>query len=130
MATKTRKNSTKTWVGSIVARFDGTIAEQPLAAANKAVLAGLGLATQFRTNVEAKYNDFANDGEKVRDQIEGSIDGLQNRVLGQVKSRRDQVEKAAESAINTVLGYSPIARSSDIEKLNVKLDKVLLQVAK
>jgi polyhydroxyalkanoate synthesis regulator phasin len=130
MAKKTAKNSTKTWVGSVVARFDGTIAEQPLAAANKAVLAGLGFATQFQTNVETKYDEFAHDGEKVRDQIEGSLESLQKRVFGQVKSRRDEFAKGAESALNTVLGYAPIARSSDIDKLNAKIDKVLLQVAK
>ncbi|MCH9696265.1 MAG: hypothetical protein K0U72_17245 [Gammaproteobacteria bacterium] len=130
MATKRTKNSTKTWIGSVVARFDGTIAEQPLAAANKALLAGLGFATQLQTTVEAKYDDLANDGEKVRDQIEESIEGAQKRVLGRVKSRREQVSKGAESALNRVLSFAPIARSSDIDKLNAKLDKVLLQVAK
>ena len=130
MAAKKKTNSKKTRVSLIVDRFDGTIVEQPLAVANKAVLASLGFATQIRTDFEEKYNDLARDGEKVRNEVENSIENLQGRVSKQVKTARKQVEKRVASAFNMVLDYSRIAKSSDVEKLNTKLDKVLLQVAK
>ena len=130
MAAKKKTNSKKTRVSSIVDRFDGTIVEQPLAVANKAVLASLGFATQIRIDFEEKYNDLAKDGEKVRNEVENSIENLQGRVSKQVKTARKQVEKRVASAFNRVLDYSRIAKSSDVEKLNTKLDKVLLQVAK
>jgi len=130
MATKRKTKTNKTWISAVEDRFQGTVVEQPIAVANKAMLAGLGFATQFRANFEAKYDEFAVDGEKVRDQVENSIQGLQNRVAGRVKSRRKQVVKGVESAVNTVLDYTPVAKSSDIKKLNTKLDKVLLKVAK
>lgn len=130
MAAKKKTNSKKTRVSSIVDRFDGTIVEQPLAVANKAVLASLGFATQIRTDFEEKYNNLAKDGEKVRNEVENSIENLQGRVSKQVKTARKQVEKRVASAFNRVLDYSRIAKSSDVDKLNTKLDKVLLQVAK
>ena len=127
----TKKTRTKkTRASSIIDPFEGTIIERPIAAANRAALAGLGLATQLRTSVEVKYDDFARDGEKVRNQIEGSIGGLQNRISGQVKKSRSQVEKRVADTLNTILAYSPIATSSDVDKLNTKLDKALLQLAK
>lgn len=130
MAAKKKARSKKTLVSSIVSRFDGTIAEQPLAAANKAVLASLGFATQFQADIQEKYDDLAKDGETVRDRVEDSIGSLQGRMEGQLKSKRNQVRKGVSSAFNTILDFSPVAKSSDIDKLNTKIDKVLLQVAK
>lgn len=130
MVAKKKARSKETLVSSIVDRFDGTIVEQPIAAANKAVLAGLGLAKQFQADLQKKYDDLVIDGETVRDQVEGSIENLQSRVVGQIKSKRNQVEKGVTSAFGAILDYAPVAKTSDIEKLNHKLDKVLSQVAR
>ncbi len=115
---------------SIVDRFEGTIVEQPIIVANKAFLAGLGLASQVQSDFDAKFEALAKDGEKVRNQAQNSLDSLSNRVLKQVKETRKQVSKRAESAVKTVLEYSPVATTSDLRKLNSKLDKLLAQVAK
>lgn len=129
MAAKKKADAKKTLLSSIVDRFDGTIVEQPLASANKAVLASLGLATRYQASFQVKFDDLAKDGEKVRNQVEDSVGILQDQVVGQLKSKRNQVAKGVASAFNTILDYSPIAKSSDIAKLNTKLDKVLLKVA-
>ncbi len=130
MPAKKKARSKETLVSSIVDRFDGTIVEHPIAVANKAVLAGLGFAKQFQADLQEKYDDLAKDGEIVRDQVEDTIGNLQGRVVGQLKSKRKQVEKGVTSAFGTLLDYAPVAKTSDIEKLNHKLDKVLLQVAR
>jgi polyhydroxyalkanoate synthesis regulator phasin len=129
MAVKKKARSKDTLVSSIVDQFDGTIAEHPIAVAHKAVLKGLGLAKQFQADLQEKYDDLAKDGEIVRDRVEDSIGSLQSRVVGQLKSKRAQVEKGVTSAVRAILDYAPVAKSSDIEKLNHKLDKVLSQVA-
>jgi polyhydroxyalkanoate synthesis regulator phasin len=126
--TKTRKSTSK--VGSIVDRFEGTIIEQPIVIANKTFLAGLGLASQVQTEFDAKFEELAKDGAKVRSEARGSIDSMSDRLMKQVDETRKQVSKRAESAMKTVLEYSPVATTSDLKKLNRKLDKVLAQMAK
>ena len=115
---------------SIVDRFEGTIVERPIIIANKAFLAGLGLASQAQSDFDKKFDALAKDGEKVRDQAQDSFEDLNDRVIKRVKATRKEVTKRAESAVNTVLEYSPIATTSDLKKLDRKLDKVLAQVAK
>jgi polyhydroxyalkanoate synthesis regulator phasin len=130
MAAKKKARAKETLLSSIVDRFDGTIVEHPIAVANKALLAGLGLVKQYQADLQGKYDDLAKDGETVRDQVEDSIGSLQSRVVGQLKSKRNQVEKSVTSAFGAILDYAPVAKTSDIEKLNHKLDKVLSQVAR
>ena len=115
---------------SIVDRFEGTIVERPIIIANKAFLAGLGFASQAQSDFDKKFDALAKDGEKVRDQAKDSFEDLNDRVIKRVKATRKEVTKRAESAVNTVLEYSPIATTSDLKKLDRKLDKVLAQVAK
>ena len=115
---------------SIVDRFEGTIVERPIIIANKAFLAGLGLASQAQSDFDTKFEALAKDGEKVRNQAQDSLDDFGDRVVKQVKATRKQVTKRAESAVKTVLEYSPVATSADLKKLDRKLNKVLEQIAK
>lgn len=115
---------------SIVDRFEGTIVERPIIIANKAFLAGLGLASQAQSDFDAKFEALAKDGEKVRNQAQDSFDDFGDRVVKQVKATRKQVTKRAESAVKTVLEYSPVATTADLKKLDRKLSKVLEQIAK
>lgn len=130
MPAQKKARKSKTQAQSIVDRFEGTIVEQPIIVANKAFLAGLGFASQVQSDFDAKFEALAKDGEKVRNQAQNSFDSLSDRVLKQVNVTRKQVSKRAESAVNTVLEYSPVATTSDLKKLNSKLDKLLAQVAK
>ena len=126
--TKTRKSTSK--VESIVDRFEGTIIEQPIVIANKTFLAGLGLASQVQSDFDAKFEELAKDGAKVRKEARGSLDSMSDRLMKQVDETRKEVSKRAETAMNTVLEYSPVATTSDLKKLNRKLDKVLAEMAK
>ena len=124
MATKKTANTT------IVDRFKDTFVEQPVTVVNKTFLAGLGLAKQFQSGFEAKFNELAKDGAAVRNQAQKSADGLRDDVTSRFTTVRKDVGKRFESVVDTVLGYSPIATTDDVNKLNRKLDKVLAQVAK
>lgn len=130
MAAQKTATKLKAQAKSIVDRFEGTIVERPIIIANKAFLAGLGLASQAQSDFDKKFDALAKDGEKVRDQAQDSFEDLNDRVIKRVKATRKEVTKRAETAVNTVLEYSPIATSSDLRKLDRKLDKVLAQVAK
>lgn len=115
---------------SVVERFEGTIVEQPIVIVNKTFLAGLGLATKFQSDFEAKFDELAEDGEKVRNKAQNSAVSYRDQVIGRFKTAQKKVTKRVESAVNTVLDYSPVATTDDIKKLNAKLDKVLGQIAK
>lgn len=130
MAAQKTATKLKAQAKSIVDRFEGTIVERPIIIANKAFLAGLGLASQAQSDFDKKFDALAKDGAKVRDQAQDSFEDLNDRVIKRVKATRKEVTKRAESAVNTVLEYSPIATTSDLKKLDRKLDKVLAQVAK
>ncbi len=134
MAAKKTAKSKTTKTPTIVDRFEGTIVEKPIVIANKTFLAGLGLLEQARSDFEAKFEAYAKDGQKLRKQVsketEGSISSLRNQVETRVKSTRDQIAKRVESAVSTILEYTPVATTGDIEKLNKKLDQVLVRVAK
>ena len=130
MAAQKTATKLKAQAKSIVDRFEGTIVEQPIIIANKAFLAGLGLASQAQSDFDKKFDALAKEGEKVRDQAQDSFENMNDRVIKQVKATRKEVTKRAESAVQTVLDYSPVATTSDLKKLDRKLDKVLAQVAK
>jgi polyhydroxyalkanoate synthesis regulator phasin len=130
MAAQKTATKLKTQAKSLVDRFEGTIVERPIIIANKAFLAGLGFASQAQSDFDKKFDALAKDGEKVRDQAQDSFEDLNDRVIKRVNSTRKEVTKRAESVVNTVLEYSPIATTSDLKKLDRKLDKVLAQVAK
>lgn len=132
-AKKTAKRKT-TKNPAIVDRFEGTVVEKPIVIANKAFLASLSLFDQARSDFEAKFEAFAKDGKKLRKQVrnetKSSVSSLRDQVETRVKSTRDQIAKRVESAVSTILDHSPVATTGDIEKLNKKLDKVLVRVAK
>ena len=115
---------------TFVDRFKDTFVEQPVTVVNKTFLAGLGLAKQFQSGFEAKFNELAKDGAAVRNQAQKSANGLRDDVTSRFTTVRKDVGKRFESVVDTVLDYSPIATTDDVNKLNRKLDKVLAQVAK
>ena len=125
---KTRKSDARTW--SIVDRFEGTIVERPIVIANKTFLAGIGFASKVQSDFEAKFEELAKSGEKVRREARGNLDNLGERLRKQVEAKRKEVAKRAESTLKTVLDYSPVATTSDLKKLERKLDKVLAEVAR
>jgi len=125
---KTRKAELQ--AKSIVDRFEGTIVEQPIIIANKAFLAGLGFASQVQSDFDAKFEELAKEGEKVRKQGRGSFDSLSDRVFKEIEARRKEVTKRAESAVKTVLEHTPVATTNELKKLDRKLDKVLAEIAK
>ena len=130
MAAQKKARTLQAQSQSLVDRFDGTIIEQPIIVANKAFLAGLGFASQLQSDFDAKFEALAKDGEKVRNEAQNSFESLSDRLLQQVDATRKQVSKRAGAAVSTVLEYSPVATTSDLKKLNRKLDKVLAQVTK
>ena len=134
MAAKKRSKSKTKRTPEIVTRFEGTIVEKPIVIANKTFLASLGLFEQARSEFGAKFDAYAKDGRKlqkqVRNETENTISSLRERVESRVKVARDQAARRVESAVTTVLEYTPVATTGDIEKLNKKLDKVLVRVAK
>jgi len=84
----------------------------------------------FVDRFELKFESLAKDGEKVRDQAQESLQEIGDRVIRQVKATRKAVTKRAESAVKTVLDYSPVATTSDLKKLERKLNRTLAQIAK
>jgi len=125
---KTRKTDGR--AESIVARFEGTIVERPIIIANKTFLAGIGFASKMQSDFEAKFDELAKSGEKVRREARGNLDSLSERLLKQVEAKRKEVAKRAESTMKTVLDYTPVATTNDLKKLERKLDKVLAEVAR
>lgn len=134
MAARKKASRKTTKSPTIVDRFEGTIVEKPIVIANKTFLASLGLFEQARSDFEKKFEAYAKDGQKLRKQVksetESSISNLRGQVETRVKSTRDQIAKRVESAVATILEYTPVATTGDIEKLNKKLDQVLVRVAK
>ena len=117
-------------VKSFVARLDGTMLEQPIANVNKTFLAGIGLADQFRSGFETKFNELVVDGEKARDRAQKSAAEWRKQASSNAETARKNVSKRVEFAVEKLLGYSPVATSSDVDRLNAKLDKVLATIAK
>lgn len=129
--TETKKTrTTESLAQSIVDRFEGTIIERPIIIANKTFLAGLGLASQVQSDFDAKFEELAKEGAKVRKQGRSSLDSMSDRVRKEFEAKRKEVTKRTESAMKTVLEYSPVATTSELKKLERKLDKVLAEVAK
>jgi len=115
---------------SLVDRFEGTIVEKPIVLANKTVLAGLGLATRLQNDFEAKFDEFAQDGAKVRSEAVKSASELRTDIESRIGTARKNLGKRVETAVEVVLDYAPIATTDDVAKLNKKLDKVLVSIAK
>lgn len=134
MAVKKTAKSKSMKTPTIVDRFEGTIVEKPIVVANKTFLASIGLLEQARNDFEAKFEAYAKDGQKLRKQVTketgSSISSLRSQFETRVKSTRDQIARRVESTVSKILEYTPVATTGDIEKLNKKLDQVLVRVAK
>lgn len=115
---------------TIVERLGDTVVGQPIAIANKAFLASLGLVSQFQSDFDAKYEELVKDGEAVRDRYEASLTDIRKKLTKRVNSARDEVANRFEPVVDRIVEMTPVARASDIDELNKKLDKVLAQVAK
>ena len=126
MATKAKTKTAKPAAG----RLDGTILEQPFAAANKAFLASIGLADQVVTGFGQKFDEFAADGEKVRDRAKKSADQLRKDAGSNFDTATKNLKERADKVVASILSMSPVATSNDVDALNAKLDKVLAEVAK
>ena len=126
MATKAKTKKSK----AVAERIDGTILEQPVAAATKAFLASIGLADQVVTGVGQKFDEFAADGEKVRDRAKKSADKLRKDAGSNFDTARKNLKARTDKLVASVLSMSPVATSNDVDALNAKLDKVLAEVAK
>ncbi|MDX1516383.1 MAG: phasin family protein [Woeseiaceae bacterium] len=96
----------------------------------KTYLAGLGLVAQTRDQFERKFSEFAQDGEQVRRDVEKTVDGLKSRVEARVAAARQRVAADVESTFTRVLRTTPVATTEDIAKLNTKIDKILVRVAR
>jgi polyhydroxyalkanoate synthesis regulator phasin len=114
---------------TMVDRLEDAVS-QPIAIANKAFLASIGLVTQFQTDFDSKYDKLAKDGKVVRDRYEATLQDIRKKITDRVFSARDEVTHRFEPVVDRIIEMTPVATDADIEKLNKKLDKVLAQVAK
>jgi polyhydroxyalkanoate synthesis regulator phasin len=114
---------------TMVDRLEDAVS-QPIAIANKAFLASIGLVTQFQTDFDSKYDKLAKDGKVVRDRYEATLQHIRKKITDRVFSARDEVTHRFEPVVDRIIEMTPVATDADIEKLNKKLDKVLAQVAK
>jgi len=74
-------------------KLEGSVIAVPFKVANKTFLASLGLLSVIRKEVAAKVDAYAKDGEKVRDEIQASIEELRHDVVEQVNEARDRVRE-------------------------------------
>lgn len=74
-------------------KLEDSVIAVPFKFANKTFLASLGLLSVIRKEVVAKVDAYAKDGEKVRDEIQASIDELRHDVVEQVSEARDRVRE-------------------------------------
>lgn len=74
-------------------KLDDSVIAVPFKFANKTFLASLGLLSVIRKEVVTRIDEYAKDGEKVRDEIQASIDELKHDVVEQVTEARDRVRE-------------------------------------
>ncbi|MDH3339407.1 MAG: phasin family protein [Gammaproteobacteria bacterium] len=113
----------------VVGRIEDVVS-QPIAVANKAFLASLGLVTQLQKDLDSKYEELAKDGKKARDRYEATLTDLRKKIAARVASVRDRAGSRIEPVVDRIIEMTPVATEKDINRLNKKLDKVLAQVAK
>lgn len=71
--------------------FEGSVIAVPFKFANKTFLASLGLLSVVGKEVVGKIDAYAKDGEKVRDEIQASLDEMRHDVVEQVTEARNRV---------------------------------------
>lgn len=128
--TRKKATSRKTKTTSVLEQFENSVIRQPIAIANKAFLASLGLAVTVQSGFSRKVDEFAKEGEAVRDEYQESFDKFRNDLMKQARTRRDAVVGRARSFVKTVADSSPLATDRDVHEVEEKVDEVLAEVAK
>lgn len=115
-------------------KMEDSIIGQPIAIANKAFLASLGLIVTVRSDLSKKIDELAKDGETVRDEYQASFEKFRKDLQKQADERRKRAAKRARSFAESIADSFPLATDSDVQeledKIDRKLDKVLVEVAK
>lgn len=130
VAKKTRLASKKSKSSSLIEKLEDTVISQPIAIANKAFLASLGLAVTIQSDFSKRVDELAKDGEVVRDEYQASFDKFRDGLVNQAKENRDRALGRARSFAKFVADSFPLATDDDVQELEQKLDKVLVEVAK
>ena len=131
---KTRRTSMKAKAPSFYDKIEGTIIGQPIVIANKTFLASLGLMAAVRSDFVKKVDELAKDGEVVRDEYQASFEKMRDDFVGRINDRRELAGKRARGFVRTITDSFPLATDDDVQeleqKIEKKLDKVLVEVAK
>jgi hypothetical protein len=90
--TAARKEAEK----SVFERLGDSVIGQPFAIANKAFLASLGLFSTIQTEFGIKFDEFAKDGEVVRDKYQESFTEFRKNFFGQTPVARKPKPESAE----------------------------------
>jgi hypothetical protein len=93
---KKRATAKKQAEKSIFERLEDSVIGQPFAIANKAFLASLGLFSTIQTEFGNKFDEFAKDGEVVRDKYQESFADFRKSLFGQAPVVKKQEPKSAE----------------------------------
>jgi len=124
-----KRESKKRAPEGIMDRLESAVS-QPIAFANKAFLASIGLVTQFQSDFDSKYDELAKDGEAARDRYEATLTDIRKKITDRVNTASDEVGSRLEPVVARIIEMTPVATESDIDKLNKKLDKVLAQISR
>jgi len=81
---------------SVFERLESSVIGQPFVIANKAFLASLGLFSTIQTEFGNKLDEFAKDGEVVRDKYQESFADFRKNFFGQSPVARKPEPKSAE----------------------------------
>jgi len=93
----TTKTAAKKEAGkSVFERLQGSVIGQPFAIANKAFLASLGLVSTIQTEFGNKFEEYAKDGEVVRDKYRASFADFRKNFFGRSAVPPKQEPKSPE----------------------------------
>lgn len=133
MTTKTaaKKTTTKrTKAPTFYEKIEGTMIGQPIVIANKAFLASLGLVATVSSDFVKRVDELAKDGEVVRDEYQASFEKFRSDVMNQIKESRERAAGRTRKFTKFVADSFPLATDDDVQELEQKIDKVLVEVAK
>lgn len=83
---------------SLFGKLENSFIAVPFKVANKTFLASLGLFSVVQKELSTKFDEYAKDGEKVRDDFAASFKGLRKDVTQIKEEVRDVVEEAKDVA--------------------------------
>ena len=128
MTTKTAVKKTR--APSFYEKIEGTMIGQPIVIANKAFLASLGLVATVSSDFVKRVDELAKDGEVVRDEYQASLEKFRGDVMSQISEGRERAAGRARKFAKIVTDSFPLATDDDVQELEQKIDKVLVEVAK